>query len=99
MRRPPRSTLFPYTTLFRSITAIGMTRCAATAHAPLDTTAITHELSEPYTAWAFCPDTSLSLLPEEFERLKLICQDTVRSRVEPNDLVWLVPIGTRAHGV
>jgi hypothetical protein len=77
------------------ITAIGMTRCAATAHAPLDTTAITHELSEPYTAWAFCPDTSLSLLPEEFERLKLICQDTVRSRVEPNDLVWLVPIGTR----
>src|SRR2546429_6702054 len=26
IRRPPRSTLFPYTTLFRSITAVGMVR-------------------------------------------------------------------------
>src|SRR2546426_5564713 len=27
IRRPPRSTLFPYTTLFRSVQAIGARRC------------------------------------------------------------------------
>src|SRR3712207_8084582 len=27
IRRPPRSTLFPYTTLFRSLVARGSTRC------------------------------------------------------------------------
>src|SRR3712207_7643856 len=27
IRRPPRSTLFPYTTLFRSLTAAAMTPC------------------------------------------------------------------------
>ena len=32
IRRPPRSTLFPYTTLFRS--AIAATRGRATTHAP-----------------------------------------------------------------
>src|SRR5688572_31399743 len=29
MRRPPRSTLFPYTTLFRSSAPIARTRCGA----------------------------------------------------------------------
>src|SRR5258707_2678479 len=34
IRRPPRSTLFPYTTLFRSVTAFGRERQAAwQAHA------------------------------------------------------------------
>src|SRR5438270_1828992 len=28
IRRPPRSTLFPYTTLFRSPTSVGGSRCA-----------------------------------------------------------------------
>src|SRR5688572_31893344 len=32
IRRPPRSTLFPYTTLFRS--PVGTGRCAATAAGP-----------------------------------------------------------------
>src|SRR5260221_9393357 len=27
IRRPPRSTLFPYTTLFRSLTSLGRTLC------------------------------------------------------------------------
>src|SRR2546422_5179294 len=28
IRRPPRSTLFPYTTLFRSLVALGLLACA-----------------------------------------------------------------------
>src|SRR2546422_9912531 len=30
IRRPPRSTLFPYTTLFRSLSRVGAERCSAT---------------------------------------------------------------------
>src|SRR5687767_15292500 len=30
IRRPPRSTLFPYTTLFRSRGAAGLSRCSST---------------------------------------------------------------------
>src|SRR5438093_10808842 len=33
IRRPPRSTLFPYTTLFRSVTSAGPPRSRATAPA------------------------------------------------------------------
>src|SRR3712207_7445224 len=37
IRRPPRSTLFPYTTLFRSAPARGVLRAGRLAHArPLD---------------------------------------------------------------
>src|SRR2546426_8577255 len=36
IRRPPRSTLFPYTTLFRSATAIGPQRPDAAHRAPGD---------------------------------------------------------------
>src|SRR3712207_7831728 len=32
IRRPPRSTLFPYTTLFRSLTLLGRGRDAAAQH-------------------------------------------------------------------
>src|SRR3712207_6959206 len=40
IRRPPRSTLFPYTTLFRSMKAVGMSGSrplALSASAPLET--------------------------------------------------------------
>src|SRR2546423_6563774 len=32
IRRPPRSTLFPYTTLFRSLLAVGSRLCRAVFH-------------------------------------------------------------------
>src|SRR2546429_6607315 len=35
IRRPPRSTLFPYTTLFRSRTSISITRCAPSPSATI----------------------------------------------------------------
>src|SRR5258708_11935282 len=35
IRRPPRSTLFPYTTLFRSAVQLGVERFANAAHRPL----------------------------------------------------------------
>src|SRR5437868_10452748 len=50
IRRPPRSTLFPYTTLFRSLRAdqpavgVGLRRVVAAAHADLD------ERSEEHTS-------------------------------------------------
>src|SRR2546425_1763779 len=34
IRRPPRSTLFPYTTLFRSVRALTFVFCTATRTAP-----------------------------------------------------------------
>src|SRR5260370_17488480 len=40
IRRPPRSTLFPYTTLFRSVSV-------ATTNSPVGTYAITPVLSDP----------------------------------------------------
>src|SRR5207248_5273927 len=53
IRRPPRSTLFPYTTLFRSSTAIVPTRCcafglAATARTCKRSEEHTSELQSPY---------------------------------------------------
>src|SRR3712207_9519117 len=61
MRRPPRSTLFPYTTLFRSYLLkdcdprdlIAAVRAAALGHAPLD----------PRVARALLPNASRSVPP------------------------------------
>src|SRR5260221_445159 len=48
IRRPPRSTLFPYTTLFRSIAFISSTPGAEAAQASGDPMVITRYLYKPY---------------------------------------------------
>src|SRR5258708_9970358 len=47
IRRPPRSTLFPYTTLFRSVVLrrpFLLARCALAPHAFLDVAGAAHEV-------------------------------------------------------
>src|SRR5258708_25505071 len=62
IRRPPRSTLFPYTTLFRSNTSLGMPRSSTAATAPSrprGTTSITDsgmDRSEEHTSELQSPD-------------------------------------------
>src|SRR5438309_11719182 len=46
IRRPPRSTLFPYTTLFRSRRAVLLRRVPAVPHGPRDL-GIRHRLEQP----------------------------------------------------
>src|SRR3712207_7159986 len=45
IRRPPRSTLFPYTTLFRSFDHVGVLETLA---AEWDVPVVAHELEAPY---------------------------------------------------
>src|SRR3712207_7472419 len=42
IRRPPRSTLFPYTTLFRSLDALRPPRTASAEEQPTDAILVTH---------------------------------------------------------
>src|SRR5260221_9457327 len=46
IRRPPRSTLFPYTTLFRSMGTTGMVDISQIAHTPEHSDANIHALQE-----------------------------------------------------
>src|SRR3712207_8324040 len=58
IRRPPRSTLFPYTTLFRSGTDGGLTRTAASTSPPRASPARARTSSAPFLgrmlAWKDC---------------------------------------------
>src|SRR2546430_8579829 len=49
IRRPPRSTLFPYTTLFRSVHAVGPLVLAA-AHVRAVRVVVVHPRSEEHTS-------------------------------------------------
>src|SRR5258708_27990220 len=51
IRRPPRSTLFPYTTLFRSNTFGVRPAIGAAAIAPLTPISTRHRLGEPWGIW------------------------------------------------
>src|SRR5258708_26834898 len=50
IRRPPRSTLFPYTTLFRSLLALGVTRCFTTGVGLMDIVNAVHGATKERTA-------------------------------------------------
>src|SRR5438034_8770163 len=50
IRRPPRSTLFPYTTLFRSLASPGMTVTVATGAGAPTTWIASESLSPPLVA-------------------------------------------------
>src|SRR5256885_11106238 len=51
IRRPPRSTLFPYTTLFRSVTPSRCERQVAKARASSEETLVTGRRSSPAFGW------------------------------------------------
>src|SRR3989442_10793071 len=63
IRRPPRSTLFPYTTLFRSITVVDLLDRGRIAEAIAAHTGI--ELHVPNGAFAVCRGQSPKMKPRE----------------------------------
>src|SRR2546429_7161950 len=75
IRRPPRSTLFPYTTLFRSDTALAAV-CAGCARQDLVGGSMTFSLSHVVAApLAPSPeDRSEEHTPELQSRLHLVCR-------------------------
>src|SRR2546429_6026029 len=81
IRRPPRSTLFPYTTLFRSVATSGAPTCTMTRYVPrapgLSFPLVTTGWSSPCTS-AF-PSLRRSTRSEEHtselqSRLHLVCR-------------------------
>src|SRR5258708_28039365 len=56
IRRPPRSTLFPYTTLFRSISSERMVSPQITAGARAIAKKLGHAAAEGVQSAAACPD-------------------------------------------
>src|SRR2546422_7253681 len=79
IRRPPRSTLFPYTTLFRSLFAANwkMHLGPAEARAYLKTFRTRYGRHEDRTVWFFPPAVSLRSEEHTSElqsRLHLVCR-------------------------
>src|SRR5690349_22144720 len=76
IRRPPRSTLFPYTTLFRSLAAVALGAVAVERHITLDR-----------AMWG--SDQAASLEPQGFEHLVRdirIIGDAMRSEEHTSEL-------------
>src|SRR2546422_7663547 len=72
IRRPPRSTLFPYTTLFRSVFASAPSSVAASTLAPFTSTACAAR-SSPWLAASF--DLRSEEHTSELQsRLHLVCR-------------------------
>src|SRR2546429_4612911 len=79
IRRPPRSTLFPYTTLFRSLLADGPTpgvRTKIIEHCPAasDTPNGEHWIWEKFPDEEFLPNRSEEHTSELQSRLHLVCR-------------------------
>src|SRR3712207_9363805 len=67
IRRPPRSTLFPYTTLFRSLTALAVTILGFTL--ALELSLITHNLKLEHPTNTFKFSNLLGYYPTIIHRL------------------------------
>src|SRR5258708_16269941 len=99
IRRPPRSTLFPYTTLFRSGVAIGGSRQhrtaphhAAAAHAVLD-----EDRSEEHTSELQSPDHLVCRLLLEKKKKQPQLIRPHRQAYAPNTLQHRTYRPTTAH--
>src|SRR5258708_26568880 len=90
IRRPPRSTLFPYTTLFRSVPA-GPTRGFAAA--PIAACPGWRSRSEEHTSELQSPDHLVCRLLLEKKKNKHAEELYIRSRTR----TWLVLPGRRSH--
>src|SRR5687768_18224321 len=76
IRRPPRSTLFPYTTLFRSVAFVGLGKSSEHALALIDT--IVQEAACPVILLIHTPDPAFVRSEEHTSelqsRLHLVCR-------------------------
>src|SRR4051794_41701131 len=89
IRRPPRSTLFPYTTLFRSMSFIGerMWGLKARLHSPMYRAPSSASRSEEHTSELQSPVHLVCRLLLEKKKKKLISKDRSVSlqRILQND--------------
>src|SRR2546426_4716192 len=85
IRRPPRSTLFPYTTLFRSQPVLGPSRPRLRAEAQLLAAGLLHERSEEHTSELQSPCNLVCRLLLEKKKIK-INYDFTTSRPRPQDI-------------
>src|SRR5947207_12638209 len=75
IRRPPRSTLFPYTTLFRSTGETGSRKAAAPARKPISTaTSFTRAAFSKTIPRAFNPSRSEEHTSELQSHSDLVCR-------------------------
>src|SRR2546422_2244749 len=94
IRRPPRSTLFPYTTLFRSLPVSSHHTAAAESRASLLLSGPRHSLSN---------DRSEEHTSELQSRLHLVCRlllEKKKNNIGLNILIahgYLVSVDQRAH--
>src|SRR2546429_3139937 len=73
IRRPPRSTLFPYTTLFRSVVACGV-RVHPAPGAAVGGVAAQRDVLEEHGRCGQVPDRSEEHTSELQSRLHLVCR-------------------------
>src|SRR5690349_24041053 len=89
LRRPPRSTLFPYTTLFRSIVVRGLVR------------AVLGEQTQdaPYARFTFTEHRSEEHTSELQSRRDLVCRLLLekKKRSKHNRRTTLPPLDDRRH--
>src|SRR5256885_6543503 len=71
IRRPPRSTLFPYTTLFRSVKRLSARQVRHPLEALLDHVRATHQRSEEHTSELQSPCNLVCRLLLEKKKTKL----------------------------
>src|SRR5258708_24406630 len=71
IRRPPRSTLFPYPTLFRSVRSIPASCCTTVSAPSVQTASPTRERSEEHTSELQSPDHLVCRLLLEKKKKKL----------------------------
>src|SRR3712207_7764434 len=78
IRRPPRSTLFPYTTLFRSPAVTGIAACAAGLYAFYDAY---HILQRGDAQALLCGGTESAITPLSFLSLSRLGADRKSTRL------------------
>src|SRR3712207_7590679 len=92
IRRPPRSTLFPYTTLFRSASTSDGTISAPSASTPPITSR--YESSEPTVNAQTTPATTVASRSEEHtselqSRQYLVCRLLLEKKKKPKTTTYL----------
>src|SRR5256885_5433903 len=92
IRRPPRSTLFPYTTLFRSLAQCQAERARARLGGRHDQLVL-EERRQPGTA-----DDELIRSEEHTSELQSPCNLVCRLLLEKKKLAALYPLPRAAHG-
>src|SRR3712207_9434799 len=89
IRRPPRSTLFPYPTLFRSLTADAMPPVSRW-----------HDLLDAYCCATFGRFNLWYLTPAGIESFAAYWQALIRELLRqraPTDAIWAYSLATEAH--